>query len=69
MTANRRYRGKLIRFKWVGTWSPREKKLRLFRIMWETFPNGRDPIGHTLNISITHWLPRAAHHSSGGYCV
>jgi hypothetical protein len=60
-------REKNLRARWIGTWSPEERKLRLFRIMWETYPAPHFcQVGHTLNFSITRWRPRVAHHSGGG---
>lgn len=58
-----------LRFKWVGRWSPRERKLRLFRVMWETSREGR-LVSHKLSVSICRWLPRVKlHHSYGGIYV
>jgi len=49
-----------LRFKWVGRWSGPEKQLRLFRVMWERFERGPDPVrrwSHKVSVSIKHGLP------------
>ena len=48
------------RFKWVGRWDPTEWQLRLFRVMWETYDKGHDPVrcwSHKVSVSIKHFIP------------
>ena len=50
-----------LRFKWVGRYSKQEKQFRFFRIMWETYGKGPDPVcrwSHKLSVSIKNWMPR-----------
>ena len=50
-----------LRFKWVGRWSPNERQFRFFRVMWESYGNGPDPVrrhSHKLSVSVKNWLPR-----------
>lgn len=62
-----------LRFKWVGRWSPEERQFRFFRVMWETFGRGPDPVcrySHKLSVSVKHWLPRITlRRTSGGLFV
>lgn len=49
-----------LRVKWVGRWSSEERQFRLFRVMWERFERGPDPVrrwSHKVSVSIKHWLP------------
>jgi len=62
-----------LRIKWVCRWSPQERQLRFFRIMWETYRKGPDPVrcySHKLAVSIKRWLPRITFRvSTGGIYV
>ena len=62
-----------LRFKWVGRWSNQERQLRLFRVMWESFGRGPDPVArysHKVSVSIKHWLPWVTvRRTSGGLYV
>lgn len=55
-----------LRFKWVGRWSSTERKLRLFRVMWES---GTPMMSHKVSVSITRLLPRITLRKSGGLFV
>lgn len=62
-----------LRCKWVGRWSGEERQLRLFRVMWESFGRGPDPVArysHKVSVSIKHWLPWVTvRRSAGGLYV
>lgn len=50
-----------LRIKWVGRYSPEERQFRFFRVMWETYGRGPDPVcrySHKLSVSIKRLLPR-----------
>jgi len=49
-----------FRCKWVGRWDANERQLRLFRVMWERFEQGPDPVrcwSHKVSVSIKYALP------------
>lgn len=62
-----------LRFKWVGRWSSEESQLRLFRVMWESYGRGPDPVArysHKVSVSIKHWMPWVTvRRTSGGIYV
>lgn len=62
-----------LRFKWVGRWSQEERQFRFFRVMWETYGHGQEPVqrySHKLSVSIKQGLPRVTlRRSSGGIFV
>lgn len=49
-----------LRVKLVMRWDSTERQFRFFRVMWETYDLGPDPVrrwSHKVSVSFKHWLP------------